>query len=67
MGSKKWRVRVWCMTASYNYNEVAPNEEIAIENVRSRVMTDMKGWNFSASLADDSDNGSFEKTFDRVD
>lgn len=51
MGSKKWIVRVWCMTASYYYTEVAASQDIAIENVRSRVMSDMKGWNFSASLA----------------
>lgn len=51
---KKWNVRVWCMTASYNYNnEIAPDKHTAIENVRSRVMSDMKGWNFSASPAED--------------
>jgi len=42
------------MTASYNYNnEIAPDKHTAIENVRSRVMSDMKGWNFSASPAED--------------
>lgn len=53
MGIKKWDVRVWCMTASYNYTERAINKEVAIENVRARVMPDMKHWNFSASLSDD--------------
>lgn len=52
MGSKKWNVRVWCMIASYDYTEVASNMDIAIENVRARVMPDMKNWNFSASLVD---------------
>ena len=51
---KKYNVRVWCMTASYNYNnEAAPDKQTAIENVRARVMQDMKGWNFSASIAED--------------
>lgn len=50
---KKWNVRVWCMVASYNYdNEVAPDKQTAIENVRARVMPDMKNWNFSASAAE---------------
>ena len=54
MGSKKWNIRVWCMTASYNYNnEVAPDKQTAIANLRTRVMPDMKGWNFSASPAED--------------
>lgn len=45
------------MTVSYNYNnEVAPDKQIAIENVRSRVMPDMKGWNFSTSPDEDADN-----------
>jgi hypothetical protein len=52
----KWDVRVWCMTASYNYTEYAPNKDIAIENVRAIVMSDMKNWNFSASLSDDNGN-----------
>lgn len=68
---KKWNVRVWCMTASYNYdNDVAPDKQTAmticvsrqasrlagIENVRARVMSDMKNWNFSASPAEDVDD-----------
>lgn len=68
---KKWNVRVWCMTASYNYNnEVAHDKQTAmaicvsrqasrlagIENVRARVMPDMNGWNFSASAAEDADD-----------
>ena len=54
---KKWNVRVWCMTASYNYdNEVASDKQIAIENVRARVMLDMKNWNFSASVAEGVEN-----------
>lgn len=53
MGTKKFNVRVWCMSASYNYTEYASNKDVAIANVRSRVMSDMKNWNFSASLADD--------------
>jgi hypothetical protein len=45
------------MTASYNYNdEVAPDKHTAIENVRARVMPDMKNWNFSASAAEDVEN-----------
>ena len=53
---RKWNVRVWCMTASYNYTEYAPTKDVAIENVRARVMPDMKHWNFSASLSDDDDD-----------
>ena len=54
--TKKWNVRVYCMTASYNYNnEVAPDRQTAIENVRTKVMSDMKNWNFSASPAEDVD------------
>lgn len=53
MGSKKWNVRVWCLIASYNYNEVAQDRETAIENVRARVMPDMRGWNFSATVDDE--------------
>ena len=60
MRSKKWNIRVWCMTASYNYdNEVAPDKQTAIENVRARVMlSDMSddGWNFSASPAEGAEN-----------
>lgn len=56
METRKWNVRVWCMFASYNYTEYAPNKDIAVENVRGRVMQDMKNWNFSASLADDDNN-----------
>lgn len=42
------------MTASYNYNnEIAPDKQTAVENVRARVMPDMKNWNFSASPAED--------------
>ncbi len=55
MGTRKWNVRVSCMTASYDYTEYAPNKDIAIENVRGRVMPDMTNWNFSATL--DGDNG----------
>lgn len=57
MGSKKWNIRVWCLTASYNYNnEIAPDKQTAIENVRARVMPDMKRWNFSASPAEGVDS-----------
>jgi hypothetical protein len=56
MGMKKWNVRVWNMTASYNYTEYAPDKSTAIEIVRGKVMPDMKNWNFSASLADDNDD-----------
>lgn len=60
MGIKKWNVRVWNMTTSYNYTEFAKDKNVAIEIVRGKVMSDMKNWNFSASLADDngdSDSG----------
>lgn len=50
---KKWNVRVWCMIASYNYTEIASDRDTAIENVRARVMEDMKRWNFSASPAEE--------------
>jgi hypothetical protein len=60
MGTKKWNVRVWNMTASYNYTEYAPDKDTAIEIVRGKVMPDMKNWNFSASLADDNDENDNE-------
>ncbi len=47
--TKKWNVRVSCMTASYAFTEYAQDENIAIENVKERVMPDMKNWNFSVS------------------
>ena len=53
---RKWKVRVWRMTASYNYTEIAQDRQTAIENVRARVMSDMKNWNFSASAAEDVDD-----------
>ena len=68
---KKWNVRVWCMTVSYNYNnDVAPDKQTAmaicvsrqasrlagIENVRAKVMSDMKNWNFSVSTAEDAED-----------
>lgn len=59
MVTRKWNVRVWCMTASYNYTEYAPTKDVAMENVRARVMSDMKNWNFSASLYDE--NGDYGK------
>lgn len=51
---KKWNVRVWCMTASYNYPVMASDRQDAIDIVKSKVMPDMKHWNFSASLDDES-------------
>jgi hypothetical protein len=54
---RKWKVRVWNMTASYSYAEYASDKDAAIDIVRGKVMPDMKNWNFSASLAeDDGDN-----------
>lgn len=53
MVTRKWNVRVWNMTASYNYTEYASTKDVAIANVRARVMPDMKNWNFSASLYDE--------------
>lgn len=62
MGTKKFDVRVWCMAASYNFVEYAQDKNIAIEMVRGRVMSDMKNWNFSASLSDD--NGDYNNDDD---
>lgn len=52
-----WNVRVWCMTASYNYRVEASNADIAKRAVKSQVMPDMKHWNFSTRLADEDDIG----------
>jgi hypothetical protein len=52
MGTKRFNIRVWCMSASYNYIEYAQDKDAAIEIVKGKVMPDMKNWNFSASLAD---------------
>ena len=60
MGTRKWNVRVWNMSASYNYTERALDKSAAIEIVRGKVMSDMKNWNFSASLADDNNDSDNE-------
>lgn len=52
-----WNVRVWCLTASYNYRVDAPNEDAAKRAVKAQVMPDMKHWNFSTRLADEDDTG----------
>lgn len=53
-----WNVRVWCLTASYNYKAEAPDEDTAKRIVKARVMPDMIHWHFSTRLADKDDIGS---------
>lgn len=52
-----WNVRVWCLTASYNYKAEAPDEDVAKRIVKARVMSDMRHWHFSTRLADKDDIG----------
>jgi hypothetical protein len=54
--TKKWNVRVWCLTASYNYTVVASDEQTAIDIVRGKVMPDMKRWHFSVRPFDNDGN-----------
>jgi len=53
-----WNVRVWCLSASYDYKQEAPDRDAAIKLVKNRVMPDMRHWHFSIRLADKDDIGS---------
>ena len=49
MNPKRWYVRVYCLFASYVAGPIyVDSKEEAIQDVRDRVMRDMKHWSFSA-------------------
>ena len=49
MNPKRWYVRVYCPFTSYTVGPFyAPSKEEAIQEVRDKVMEDMKHWSFSA-------------------